>query len=241
MGRVPVSQLTLPFDSVEDAFLRAFQEIHPRVPPPELDIRFYPYANLDSKIRLEAGHRRIRARLSDQLEHAPASVQEALAHVLLSKLYRRPVSSVREQVYRTFINRAEVRRRALEVRRSRGRKLLKPPEGGCYNLDSIFDDLNRRFFEGSMRKPRLGWSVRASRRLLGHYDPAHDAIVISRVFDTPEMPQFVLEYVVYHEMLHLKHPVLYGGARRCVHSAAFKADERRFPRFAEASFHLQRL
>jgi hypothetical protein len=236
-----MSQLTLPFDSLEDAFQRAFREIQPRLSPPRFDIRFYPYANLDSRIRLEEGHRSIRVRLSDQLEHAPRSVQEALAHVLLSKLYRKPASPAREQAYRSFINRAEVRRRALEVRRSRGRKLLKPPEGGCYNLDSIFDDLNQRYFEGAMRKPRLGWSVRVSRRLLGHYDPAHDAIVISRIFDTPEMPQYVLEYVVYHEMLHLKHPVEYGGARRCVHSAAFKLDERRFPRFAEANRHLQRL
>lgn len=236
-----MSQLTLPFDSLEDAFQRAFHQIHPRLSPPKFDIRFYPYANLDSKIRLEEGHRRIRVRLSDQLENAPRAVQEALAHVLLSKLYRKPTPVAQEQAYRSFINRADVRRRALEVRRSRGRKMLKPPEGGCYNLDSIFDDLNLRYFAGAMRKPQLGWSVRVSRRLLGHYDPAHDAIVISRIFDTPQMPQYVLEYVMYHEMLHLKHPVQYGGSRRCVHSAAFKKDERRFPRFDEANHFLQRL
>ena len=168
-------------------------------------------------------------------------MQEALAHVLLCKLYRKPTSAEKERAYRSFINRADVRRRALEVRRNRGRKLLKPPAGGCYNLDSIFDALNALYFGGSMRKPRLGWSVRASRRLLGHYDPAHDAIVISRIFDTPKMPSYVLEYVVYHEMLHLKHPVQYGVERRCVHSAAFRAEERRFPRFAEANRFLQGL
>ena len=92
-----------------------------------------------------------------------------------------------------------------------------------------------------MRKPRLGWSPRASRRLLGHYDPAHDAIVISRIFDTPQIPRYVVEYVVFHEMLHLKHPVQYGSTRRCVHSAAFKADEKRFPRYFDANRYLQRL
>src|SRR5690606_3258703 len=95
--RVSMSQLTLPFDSLEDAFVRAFREIQPRLSPPAFDIRFYPYANLDSKIRLEEGHRSIRVRLSDQLEHAPRAVQEALAHVLLSKLYRKPTPADQER------------------------------------------------------------------------------------------------------------------------------------------------
>ena len=120
-------QLTLPFDSLEDAFRRAFRQVQPRQEPPAFEIRFYPYANLDSKIRLEEGHRKIRVRLSDQLEHAPPFVQEALAHVLLSKLYRKPTPVDQERAYRSFINRADVRRRALEVRRNRGRKQLKPP------------------------------------------------------------------------------------------------------------------
>ena len=43
-----------------------------------------------------------------------------------------------------------------------------------------------------------------------------------------------LEYVVYHEMLHLKHPVKLRGSRRCVHSAEFQAEENLFPEAAEA-------
>ena len=33
----------------------------------------------------------------------------------------------------------------------------------------------------------------------GHYDPAHNAIVISRVFDHPRVPEFVIEYIVYQK------------------------------------------
>jgi len=65
--------------------------------------------------------------------------------------------------------------------------------------------------------------------------------VVSRVFDRPSSPRYAIEYLLYHEMLHLKHPVSVRGTRRCVHSAAFKADERVFPQLAEALAFLKRL
>jgi predicted metal-dependent hydrolase len=50
-----------------------------------------------------------------------------------------------------------------------------------------------------------------------------------------------VEYIVYHEMLHLKHPVRMRGSRRCVHSAEFQAEERQFPRLEEAKRFLRLL
>jgi predicted metal-dependent hydrolase len=87
----------------------------------------------------------------------------------------------------------------------------------------------------------MSWSQTKTRRILGHYDPAHNAIIISRVFDHFAVPRYVLEYIVYHEMLHLKHPVKLRGSRRCVHSAEFQADERLFPKMNEANAFLKRL
>lgn len=101
--------------------------------------------------------------------------------------------------------------------------------------------LNSRFFHGLMARPRMSWSQSKTRRILGHYDPAHNAIIISRVFDDARVPRYVLEYIVYHEMLHLKHPVKLRGSRRCVHSAEFQAEEKLFPRVAEANAFLKRI
>ena len=87
----------------------------------------------------------------------------------------------------------------------------------------------------------MSWSQNKTRRILGHYDPAHNAIVISRIFDHPAAPRYVLDYIVYHEMLHLKHPVRLRGSRRCVHSPEFQAEEKLFPRAADANAFLKRL
>jgi predicted metal-dependent hydrolase len=123
----------------------------------------------------------------------------------------------------------------------RGRKRLHSPRGRFYDLDEIFEDLNTRFFHGLLARPRMSWSPGKTRRILGHYDPAHNAIIISRVFDHFAVPRYAVEYIVYHEMLHLKHPVRLRGSRRCVHSREFHAEEKLFPQLVEANAFLKRL
>jgi predicted metal-dependent hydrolase len=90
-------------------------------------------------------------------------------------------------------------------------------------------------------RPRMSWSQGRARNLLGHYDLAHNAIVVSRIFDHPQVPRYAVEYIVYHEMLHLRHPVRLSGSRRCVHSADFRAEERLFPQLDAAQRFLRRL
>ena len=106
---------------------------------------------------------------------------------------------------------------------------------------AIFDELNVRHFGGLMAVPQLGWSRRPSKTLLGHFDPSHNAIILSRILDRPTVPRLAVEYVLYHEMLHLKHPVEHKGTRRCVHTPEFRADEKLFPHLEEAKRLLRHL
>jgi len=234
-------QSSLLFESVEEIFLRAFRDLRPRTPQPEFSIQFYPYANIDSTIRLNAERSQVRVRMSDLFEGAPAPVQEALAYILIAKLYRKPVPRKYQHRYRLFVNRADIRKKALLLRQLRGRKQISSARGRIHDLEEMFSDLNRRFFDGLLAQPRLSWSPRLSRRMLGHWDPAHNAIIISRIFDRPGTPRFLVEYILYHEMLHLKYPAEYRSQRRCVHTRAFKQDERKFPRYEEAVALLKQL
>jgi predicted metal-dependent hydrolase len=228
---------------VREGLLELFQETHrelrPAVPIPELKIEFFAFANVNNTIRLRQG--RLLVRLSDLLEGAPEAVLRAIAHILLAKMYRRPIDRGHAARYRKYLASHEIVRKTHLVRQMRGRKHLLSARGHFYDLDSIFEDLNTRFFHGLMARPHMSWSKSKTRRILGHYDPAHNAIIISRVFDHVAMPRYVLEYIVYHEMLHLKHPVKLRGSRRCVHSAEFQAEEKLFPRVAEANAFLKRL
>lgn len=228
---------------MREGLLEIFQDTYRGLRPsssiPELKIDFYAFANVNNTIRLREG--RLLVRLSDLLEGAPEAVLRAIAHILLAKMYRRPIDRGQAARYRKYVASQEIVRKTHLVRRMRGRKHLRSPRGHFYDLDAIFEELNTRFFHGLMARPRMSWSQTKTRRILGQYDPAHNAIIISRLFDHPGVPAYVLEYIVYHEMLHLKHPVRLQGSRRCVHSAEFQAEEKMFPRAAEANAFLRKL
>jgi hypothetical protein len=220
-------------------FQHEYRILRPRAPIPSMQVRFRRFTSLNTTIRLREG--KIFANLSDLLEGAPESVLHAIAHILLAKLYRKPIDAAHGLRYKRFSSSTAVSRQVERIRTVRGSKRYFGPEGRYYHLDEVFDSLNLRFFGGLLGRPDLTWSEHLAKRSLGHYDAAHNTIVVSRVFDRPASPRYAIEYLLYHEMLHLKHPVRARGLRRCVHSAAFKADEALFPQLDEALAFIKRL
>ena len=228
-----------PPETPEQIFLRVFRILRPRTAAPAIDIQWRKYANVNSSVRLEQG--KLSLKISDLLQGCPAPVLEALAFILLGKLYRKPIAKTHTHRYNLYLNRRDIRRDMHLIRQARGRKFISGPKGQTCDLSQIFDDLNRRYFNGIMACPQLGWSRTRNRRLLGHFDPCHNAIIISRIFDHATVPRLALEFVMYHEMLHLRFPTEYRGARRCIHTREFKQWEKAFAGWKEASELLKRL
>jgi predicted metal-dependent hydrolase len=226
-------------DTLLHIFQETYRELHPRRPMPELAVEFFAFVNINNTIRMREG--KLFVRLSDLLEGAPDAVLRAIAHILLAKMYRKPIERAHATRYRRYISGHDMAKKAHLVRQMRGRKRIESAQGRTYNLENVFDELNTRFFYGLLARPQMTWSRDHARNRLGHYDPAHNAIVVSRVFDHPRVPCYAVEYVVYHEMLHLKHPVKLRGSRRCVHSVEFQADEKLFPHWEKAKQFLMRL
>ena len=220
-------------------FQQAYRDLRPRAAMPEMKVHFFAFANINNTIRLREG--KLLARLSDVLEGAPEPVLHAIAHILLAKMYRHPIEREHSTRYRRYIASRDLREKASLIRQLRGRKRIRSAQGHFYDLEQIFDDLNGQFFYGLLARPKMTWSRDRARNRLGHYDPAHNAIVVSRIFDHPAVPGYAVAYIVYHEMLHLKHPVKLRGSRRCVHSQAFQAEEKLFPQYQQAITFLKRL
>ena len=214
-----------------------YRELRPHAPMPEFRVEFYPFANVNNTIRLREAVAHVR--ISDLLEGAPEGVITAIAHILLAKVYRKPIQALHSTRYRRYVSSHDMSAKAQLVRQMRGRKRIDSPRGQVYDLDQVFEELNRQFFYGLLARPRMTWSRSHSRHSLGHFDPAHNAIVVSRVFDQPRVPRYAVEYIVYHEMLHLKHPVKLRGSRRCVHGPEFQAEERLFPELERAKAFLK--
>lgn len=220
-------------------FLQAYRRVWPGASLPEIRAEFYPFVSVKNTIRRRGEH--LHARISDQLDSAPEAVLHALAHLLLAKVYRKRVDGRQVLLYRQYVASHEMNTRAHAVRQLRGRKRITTPSGDIYHLEEIFDELNQRFFQGLLHRPRITWSATRSRRRLGHYDASHHVIVVSRIFDHHTVPRYAVEYILYHEMLHLKHPVKLHGSRRCVHGKEFQAEEKLFPHLSEAKAFLKTL
>lgn len=218
--------------SLRTLYIDAFRQLDRQRLVPEVEVRYYPYAGLHHTIRLRSG--RIYVRVSDIFKTAPLNVQRALAYILVARLLRKQVPPHHDLVYRQYASSPELLRASDIARRRRGRKIVSSARGDIYDLSKIFARLNRAYFKNELPKPVLTWSQRRTRRILGHHDSVHDTIVISKTLDSRDVPEWFLEYILYHEMLHVKHPARLINGRRHYHTNAFRADEQRFPYYAEA-------
>ncbi len=225
-------------------FSEAFRQLdrNPRRLIPDIgdiEVKFYPYAGLHHSIRIRAG--RVYVRLSDLFQAAPPEVIRALAILLVARLLSRKAPRAEEQIYRSFAFSPQLLRASDLARKQRGRKVISSAQGKVYDLERIFARLNRRYFDGGIAKPVLTWSQRRARSILGHHDAAHDTITISKILDSTEVPEWFVEYIIFHEMLHIKHPARLINGRRHYHTPAFRADEQRFRHYEEAQEWLDRV
>jgi hypothetical protein len=227
------------FETPEQIYSRVFHALRPRTKLPKITIEFCRFANPDSYAQID--DEELRIRMSDLLEAAPAPILEALAFILLGKLFRKRIPAAYAHRYRLYLNRREMRKKVHLVRQIRGRKYVSGPQGACYNLEAVFEELNFDYFHGLMARPLLGWSRQESRTTLGHFDPSHNAIIISKRLDDAAVPRLALEYVLFHEMLHLRFPIETRGSRQRVHTAEFRAAEKEFRQLKEAKALLKRL
>jgi hypothetical protein len=220
---------------------RIFQRIYTRIGcagrPPHFVVEYHPYADLTHTIRLREDTAYVR--VSDLLRDVPREIFEAAAGILLGRLYRREPPEEFLDAYRRFSYASSTRRRLLTVRQRRARRMELKPAGTHHDLGPLFEQLNGRYFQNALVRPRLGWSSRVWRTQLGCFDPALEQIVINRQLDRRNVPEYVVAYVLYHEMLHLKHPMRFARCRRESHSPRFRSEEKKFAEYKRAMKFLE--
>lgn len=217
---------------IEKFYEEAFHLLDGKNETPEIEVIFYPYVGINHTIRLRNGI--VFVRLAEICRHAQLEVQRALAFILVAKLRRRKVPPLANDIYQAFVRSREMQDLARENKRAKGRKIITSAQGETYDLEKVFARLNQTYFQDSIPKPTLSWSAQKTYRILGHHDAAHETIIISKTLDDVKVPQFVLEYVVFHEMLHIFHPTTHRNGRRYNHTPQFRRDEKKFARFDEA-------
>jgi len=189
-----------------------------------------------SLYRIERRPESIRLVVSEGFVGAPDVILNALTRLAIPYARKRqPRRDVRE--YAEGARFADVLRQV----EAAGGAYQSRPAGAVYDLRELFDRVNREYFGGGLAPPRLMWSERVASVEFGHYEPATDTVRLSRRLDSPDVPPFVLEHVMHHELLHRVLGAERRGDRRRYHSARFRREERRFEGYPEAEEFLQRL
>jgi predicted metal-dependent hydrolase len=229
---------TAVIDQIADLYQEAFRWYDPKRAVPPVHISFYPYVGINHTIRIREGE--IFVRIGEICREMPLASHKGLAYILVGKLLRKRLPKGAREVYSAYVKTAEIREKATENKRAKGRKVVTTSKGTVYDLDEIFTKLNAQYFGTTIPKPALTWSAKKTYRILGHHDATHDHIAISRSLDTLDTPRYVVEYVVFHEMLHIHHPTKHVNGRRYNHTAAFKRDEQKFAYYDEAERWVER-
>jgi hypothetical protein len=107
--------------------------------------------------------------------------------------------------------------------------------GQYFDLREVFERVNNDYFKGEMLCPQLHWNQTLTSGKLGHYHVLRDELMVSVTLDHPNVPAYVMDYVMYHELLHKKHGVRRKNGRTIGHFKAFREDEKRFPKYREAN------
>ena len=200
---------------------------------------FYPYTTLKNTIRKRDD--RIQIRLSDMLSDAPQEVLLALLIILFCKLESKTLPKSQKRLYKEYVNSEAMRRRIRKKRKERVKKDLVGSLGKHYDLKESFSRINKKYFESELQLPNLSWSKKRTKTRFGHHDEALYTIVISKTLDDPKVPRFLLDYIMYHEALHIRHKTQFKNGRRRMHTREFQADEKKFSQRERAEVLLKKI
>ncbi len=206
-------------------------------------VKYYRYAGLRSMIRQEKTlfSKKYVLKLSTGFCKFPETFHVALAHMLLSKVTGKRCSVIYKKIYKKWMSLDSSEELHNKLKRDNGRKVVHSPQGDVYDLEDCFSVMNEKYFDGVLSMPKLKWGVVKTYRKFGHYDPSCYVIHISRSLDSEDVPRFVLDYVVFHEMLHIVIGSRKSACSRVVHGKEFRDFEKRFERFEDANVFLKKL
>jgi predicted metal-dependent hydrolase len=195
----------------------------------EKSVRLRLTSNRYTIVSVKRGPDRYDVRVHQMFSQADENVVSALSQYVLCN----------DPDAATFLGKfIDCHRHQIEAQPKRQRRVAIRTAGQHHDLRAIFKRLNAHYFTRPIRaKITWGMAARRSERrsiMVGSYSVEDRLIRVHPVLDRAEVPEFFVEWIVFHEMLHAKHPIRKIGGRRCFHPPAFLDEERCFAQWEQA-------
>ncbi|MBI2664991.1 M48 family metallopeptidase [Candidatus Woesearchaeota archaeon] len=166
-------------------------------------------SEFNANIRLHQN--RIQVNLNLQWKDIDEEIKIGLIQALLLKIFKKKADSQNIELYNNFV---------------KSIPLLTPKTDADPLLQASFQRVNSLFFNSQMEQPNLRWGT-ASRRKLACYNFHDDSIKVSTLFKESRIE--VLDYLMYHELLHKYFKFKHQNGRSSFHTTAFREAERKYP------------
>jgi len=199
---------------------QAYQELYPSGTSSQFTVKYSGrFKGYNGNIRMRSGE--ITVNMSRQWKGVSPDIQKGLMQELLVRLFKTKKQTINMELYHHFI---------------KSLSSFAPKTHTHPVLEESFTRVNDEFFNGMMNQPNLKIGNGVNR--LGTYAYATDTITISKILlDDGKL----MDYVMYHEMLHKKHQYKSTPGRHLHHSTQFKSDEARFPNAEQLELELNKL
>jgi hypothetical protein len=218
---------------------KAFASVGKELGRPEVLAAFYPYSEL--KHTWKGGREGLSFKISDYLSDAPETVLESLSWYLSCRAVGRKCPQGKADRYLVYARSRELWESKKELYLSRSRNLSFEPRGTARDLRDVFDYVNSFYFASRLQNPILAWATESPRRRLGFYFQPLNLLAANRALDSAAVPRYVLEFVVFHELLHHVSAGNGRAARRVHHTLEFKKQEKTFSHYDDAERWLGKL
>jgi len=218
---------------------KAFASVGKELGRPEVLAAFYPYSEL--KHTWKRDREGMFFKISDYLSDAPETVLESLSWYLLCRAVGRKCPQGKADRYLVYARSRELWESKKELYLSRSRNLSFEPRGNARDLRDVFDYVNSFYFASRLQDPILAWATESPRRRLGFYFQPLNLLAANRALDSDAVPRYVLEFVVFHELLHHVSAGNGRAARRVHHTLEFKKQEKTFSHYDDAERWLGKL
>jgi predicted metal-dependent hydrolase len=196
--------------------------------------------NISTMISSKRRGRVLYVRAHQMFTEAPAEVVEALATFVGKE-------KMNKQHARLLDDWIESKRSIIAAQREQE---IARPYGEFHDLQGRFEKMNQKYFLGKI-DAQITWSTAAQKQRrqsiqMGSYSDELKLIRIHPALDQKWVPQYFVDFVIYHEMLHQVHPRRLGAPKGCtVHTPAFRRAENQFEQIEKAksfeALHLKRL
>ncbi len=195
---------------IEEAFSKLY---------PEKEFNYNPKIKYSRKFKdfnanVKKHYNNLEFNLSKKWKSIDRDIKLGLIQDLMNKIFKTKIKTQNIDLYNIFIKKLH---------------LTIPKTKTDPVLEDSFNRINEKYFYGIIERSNLVWGSKSIRQL-GTYEYQTDTITISSIFKEHIE---LLDYIIYHEMLHKKYKFINKNGRSYHHTKEFKKKEREFENAAQ--------